>query len=101
MESTTETPTQAVPQSAAKLIEQVRRKTRRKFTAEEKIRIVMEGMKREISVSDLCRVKASPARYITAGLRISWRLANPDLKATACAKPTVTMSAHCAGRTSV
>lgn len=36
-------------------IQRVRRVTRRKFTAEEKIRIVLEGFRRETRVSDLCR----------------------------------------------
>ena len=29
--------------------------TRRKYTPEEKIRIVLEGFRREVTVSDLCR----------------------------------------------
>ena len=45
----------AVPETAEKFIQDVRRKTRRKFTAEEKIRIVLEGMKREMPVTELCR----------------------------------------------
>jgi len=36
-------------------IRQVRRVTRRKFTPEEKIRIVLEGFRHEISIRDLCR----------------------------------------------
>lgn len=36
-------------------IRDVRRITRRKFTAEEKVRIVMEGFRREMPVRDLCR----------------------------------------------
>ena len=36
-------------------IQQVRAATRRKYTPEEKIRIVLEGFRREVAVSDLCR----------------------------------------------
>jgi transposase len=36
-------------------IREVRRSTRRKFTPEEKIRIVLEGFRREVSVRELCR----------------------------------------------
>jgi len=36
-------------------IRTVRRVTRRKFTTEEKIRIVLEGFRREMTVADLCR----------------------------------------------
>ena len=50
----------AVPETAEKFIQDVRRKTRRKFTAEEKIRIVLEGMKREMSVTELCRREGIP-----------------------------------------
>jgi len=36
-------------------IKQVRRVTRRKFTPEEKIRIVLEGFRHEVPIRDLCR----------------------------------------------
>jgi len=36
-------------------IRQVRRITRRKFTPEEKIRIVLEGFRRDVPIRDLCR----------------------------------------------
>jgi transposase len=45
----------ATPGSAAKLIREVRAKTRRQFSAEDKIRIVLEGFRKEMPVSDLCR----------------------------------------------
>jgi len=37
------------------VVRDIRRKTRRKFSSEEKIRIVLEGLKGEISISELCR----------------------------------------------
>jgi transposase len=40
---------------AGRLIRTVQRETRHKFTSEEKIRIVLEGFRKEIPVSDLCR----------------------------------------------
>ena len=36
-------------------IKQVRRITRRRFTPEEKIRIVLEGFRHEVPIRDLCR----------------------------------------------
>lgn len=45
---------------AEDFVKGVKRRTRRKFTAEEKIRIVVEGMKRDISVSELCRREGIP-----------------------------------------
>jgi transposase len=42
----------------------VSRATRRKFTPEEKIRIVLEGFRRETTVNDLCRREGiNPANY--------------------------------------
>ncbi|HUI23347.1 MAG TPA: transposase [Nitrososphaerales archaeon] len=70
-----ETPTQvlgseevpATPGKAAKLIREVRAKTRRKFSAEDKIRIVLEGFRKEVPVSDLCRREG-----ISSALYYSW-----------------------------
>ena len=36
-------------------VRQVRAATRRKYTSEEKIRIVLEGFRHEVTVNDLCR----------------------------------------------
>ena len=41
--------------SAEKTIRTIRRKTRRQYSAEEKIRIVMEGLRGEETVAELCR----------------------------------------------
>ena len=41
--------------SAQKTIDTIRRKTRRKHSAEEKIRIVLEGLKGEETIAELCR----------------------------------------------
>jgi transposase len=40
---------------AKDVVKEIRRATRRKFTVEEKIRIVLEGLRGEIAVSALCR----------------------------------------------
>jgi transposase len=42
-------------QETKTFIRQVRAKTRRKYAPEDKIRIVLEGFRREVTVSDLCR----------------------------------------------
>ena len=71
MESTTQTQIVAqerpTPGGAAKLIRKVKKVTRRKFTAEQKIRIVLEGFRKEIPVSDLCR-----RERISAAIYYSW-----------------------------
>jgi transposase len=43
------------PGSAAKTVRDIRRATRRKFSAEEKIRIVLEGLRGEETIAELCR----------------------------------------------
>jgi transposase len=42
-------------ETARQLIRRAKHASRRKFPAEEKIRIVMEGIRAEVSVADLCR----------------------------------------------
>lgn len=37
------------------IVKDIKRNTRRKFTAEEKIRLVLEGLKGDFSIADLCR----------------------------------------------
>lgn len=41
--------------SAEPTVRDIQRKTRKKFMVEEKIRIVIEGMRDELSVAELCR----------------------------------------------
>jgi len=49
----------------------VRRATRRKYSPEEKIRIVLEGFLREATVSDLCRREGiNPANYYLLDQRV-------------------------------
>ena len=43
------------PGSADKTVRDIRRATRRKFSAEEKIRIVLEGLRGEETIAELCR----------------------------------------------
>jgi len=49
---------------ARDVVREIRRATRRKFSAEEKIRIVLEGLRGEIPVTELCRREAiAPSIY--------------------------------------
>jgi transposase len=41
--------------SATQIIKEIKRRTRRKFTAEEKIKIVLEGMRGEETIAGICR----------------------------------------------
>ena len=46
---------EARTQQTKQLIRDIKRITRRKFTAEEKVRIVLEGFRRDTPIRDLCR----------------------------------------------
>jgi len=51
-------------QETRNLIRDIRRVTRRKFTVEEKIRVVLEGFRRDTPIRDLCRREGiRPATY--------------------------------------
>lgn len=54
-------------QSAESKIKEIRRHTRKKYSAEEKIRIVIEGLRGEISIAELCRREG-----INANLYYNW-----------------------------
>jgi hypothetical protein len=52
-----------------KVVQEIRRKTRRRFSAEEKIRIVLEGLRGEESIATLCRKEGlAPNLYYLYGL---------------------------------
>ena len=42
-------------QSPESVVREIKRKTRRKFSPDEKIRIILEGLKGEESIADICR----------------------------------------------
>jgi transposase len=56
----------AKKESAEKAVRDIRRKTRRRFSAEEKIRIVIEGLRGEESIASLCR-RVNPPESHGAG----------------------------------
>ena len=53
--------------SAEKTVRDIRRKTRKQYSAEEKIRIVLAGVRGEDSISELCRREG-----IAESLYYSW-----------------------------
>ena len=54
-------------QSPEGVVREIKRRTRRKFSAEEKLRIVLEGLKGELSISEICRREG-----IAANLYYRW-----------------------------
>ena len=53
--------------TAEKTVRDIRRKTRKQYSAEEKIRIVLEGLRGEESIASLCRREG-----IAESLYYSW-----------------------------
>ena len=53
--------------SAERTIKDIRRKTRKRYSSEEKIRIVLAGLRGEDSIAELCRQEG-----ISQGLYYSW-----------------------------
>src|SRR3954452_25237547 len=47
--------TRPLKEPAEKVVQDIRRATRKHYTAEEKIRIVLEGLRGEDSIAELCR----------------------------------------------
>ncbi len=58
---------QVSPGSTVHLINQIKRANRKRLSAEDKIRIVLEGFRKELSVADLCRRES-----IHVSLYYSW-----------------------------
>jgi transposase-like protein len=73
-------------QPAEHAIRDIRRATRRHFSAEEKIRVVLEGLRGEESIAELCRREGiassmycgSSKEFLEAG---KWRLAGDTARA--------------------
>jgi transposase len=42
-------------QDPGSIVREIKRRTRRKYSSEEKIRIVLEGLRGEVSIAELCR----------------------------------------------
>ena len=72
---------------AEKAIRDIRRKTRKRYSAEEKIRIVLSGLRGEESIAVLCRHEGIAEVCITVGRRSSWKPARSAWQATRHVKP--------------
>jgi transposase len=53
---------------ATQVVKNIRRATRRHFSAEDKIRIVLEGLRGDDSIAELCRREVSEIRGSCRGL---------------------------------
>ena len=85
--------------TAESMVKDIRRRTRKHHSAEEKIRIVLEGLRGEDSIAELCRREGIATSlyysWSTAGRRSSSRLARSGSPATQRARPPVPRSKIC------
>jgi transposase len=70
-----------VKEPADQVIRAIRRSTRRQFSAEEKIRIVLSGLRGEDSIAELCPARGLSRTSIIAGQRNFWRPAGDTARA--------------------
>ena len=69
-----------VTDDADRVLKDIKRKTRRRYSAEEKIRIVLSGLRGEDSIAELCRQEGIAQsqyyswskEFIEAGKKIGW-----------------------------
>lgn len=59
--------------NASSLISELKRKTRRNYSSEEKIRIIIEGMRGEITIAELCRKEGLSQGLYINGVKTSWK----------------------------
>jgi transposase len=79
--------------SSELIVKDIRRATPKQYSAEEKIRIVLDGLRGEHSIAVLCRRKGIAESLYYTWSRTSWRPANVALRATPAAR-----SRTCAGK---
>jgi len=87
---------------AEQVIKNIRRATRKQYDAEEKIRIVLEGLRGEESIAALCRARGLPRAFSSAlragpstagmiaplrGASMRWKIAGPDRTGFGTASP--------------
>ena len=84
-----------VKEPAEQVVKEIRRATRRQFSAEEKIRIVLSGLRGEDSIA---AARGSSRTCITAGRRNFWRLGRSGWPGTPRGRRPRTRSRICAGR---
>ena len=90
--------TRPLKELAEKVVRDIRRATRKHYSAEEKIRIVLEGLRGEDSIAELCRREGIAQNLYYAGRRTSWRLERSAWLAIQPGPPPRTRSTICGVR---
>ena len=85
-------------QTSEAAVREIRRKTRRRFAPEEKIRIVLDGLRGEQSISELCRREGIASNLYYRWARTSSKEARSNSRGIRFAKPPAMRSRTCARR---
>ncbi len=80
-------------------VSEIRRRTRRKFAPEEKVRIVLEGLRGEQRISELCRREGIAANLYYRWSKDFLEAGKKQLAGIRSEKPPATRSKSCAART--
>ena len=80
-------------------VRRVRSATRRKYSPEEKIRIVLEGFRRGVTVNDLCRREEIKPHSYYEWTKEFMEAGKERLTVTACEMPPGRRSRRSSGRT--
>ena len=87
-----------VKEPAEQVVKGIRRATRRQFSAEEKIRIVLSGLRGEDSIAEVCRREGIMQNLYYRWSKEFWRQARSAWLATRRGRRLRTRSRICAGR---
>ena len=75
---------------AEQVLKDIRRATRRHYSAEDKIRIVLDGLRGEDSIAELCRREGIAQSLFMSGRRSSSKPASAGLRVTRPGRRPVT-----------
>jgi transposase-like protein len=83
---------------AERVVKDIRRATRRHFSAEDKIRIVLDGLRGEDSIAELCRKEGIAQSLYYVWSKSSWKLASAAWPVTPAVPQPPARSRICAVR---
>jgi len=73
--------------ASEQVVKDIRRATRNQYSAEDKIRIVLDGLRGEYSTAELCRREGIGESLYSAGRRSSWRRARGGCRGHGASRP--------------
>ena len=90
--------TRSLKEPAEKVVANIRRVTRKQYSAEEKIRIVLEGLRGEDSIAELCRREGIAQNLYYRWSKTFWRRAKSAWLVTRLVRRPRTRSRICGVR---